>query len=90
MKLLEYQAPFALNALRMVLPHTPALRPIQEYGTCATADEFFEFHPQLGQKKILRLFYSPDLFMAPHAKYEFVEPDLTGFPKPRQARPPQK
>jgi hypothetical protein len=24
---------------------------IQEHGPAATADEFFEFHPQLGQKK---------------------------------------
>ena len=57
---------------------------IQEYGTSATADEFFETHPQLSQKKILRLFYSPELFMAPHAKYEFVEPDLTSLPKARK------
>jgi hypothetical protein len=40
---------------------------IQVYGSCATADDFFDFHPQLGQKKILRLFYSPELFMSPAA-----------------------
>jgi hypothetical protein len=56
---------------------------IQIYGPRATADEFFDFHPQLSQKKILRLFYSPELFMSPKAKQEFMEPDLTGFPKPR-------
>ena len=60
---------------------------IQEYGQRATADEFFDLHPQLGQKKILRLFYSPDLFMSPRAKREFVEPDLTALPSksPRSA-----
>lgn len=58
---------------------------IQVYGQRATADEFFDFHPQLGQKKILRLFYSPELFMSPEAKREFVEPDLTPLPKPRNA-----
>jgi hypothetical protein len=46
-----------------------------------TADEFFDFHPQLGQKKILRLFYSPGLFMSEQAKYEFVLPDLTDLPR---------
>ena len=56
---------------------------IQIYGPRATADEFFDFHPQLSQKKILRLFYSPELFMSPKAKQEFVVPDLTAFPKPR-------
>ena len=40
---------------------------IQEYGQRATADEFFDFHPQLNQKKILRLFYSAELFMSPRA-----------------------
>jgi hypothetical protein len=55
---------------------------IQVYGPKETADEFFDFHPQLGQKKILRLFYSPALFMSPGAKAEFVKPDLTALPKP--------
>ena len=58
---------------------------IQVHGQRATADEFFDFHPQLGQKKILRLFYSPELFMSSEAKRKFVEPDLTGLPKPRKA-----
>jgi hypothetical protein len=53
---------------------------MQVHGPKDTADEFFDFHPQLGQKKILRLFYSPELFMSPRAKVEFVEPDLTGLP----------
>jgi len=59
---------------------------IQEYGERATANEFFDFHPQLGQKKILRLFYSPELFMSARAKHEFVEPDLTMLPRLRNTR----
>jgi hypothetical protein len=55
------------------------------YGPLATADEFFEFHPQLGQKKILRLFYSPEMFMSPRAKQEFLAPDLTPLPNARQS-----
>jgi hypothetical protein len=44
------------------------------------ADEFVDFHPQLREKKVLRLFYSPELFMSLRAKYEFVEPDLAPLP----------
>lgn len=55
----------------------------QIYGQRATADEFVDFHPQLGQKKILRLFYSPELFMSLRAKHEFAEPDLTSLPRKR-------
>lgn len=54
---------------------------IQEYGPRETADDFFDFHPQLSQKKILRLFYSVEVFMSPRAKQEFVEPDLTHLPR---------
>jgi hypothetical protein len=61
---------------------------IQEYGPRASADEFFDFHPQLGQKKILRLFYSVDLFMSPLARREFVPPDLTDLPRKRHATGP--
>jgi hypothetical protein len=57
---------------------------VQEYGSRATADEFFESHPQLSQKKIHRLFYSADLLMSARAKAEFVEPDLTALPKARK------
>jgi len=67
---------FWLHLLQMTL---------QEYGRRATADDFFDFHPQLGEKKIHRLFYSADLFMTERAKREFVEPDLTSLPKARGA-----
>ena len=53
---------------------------VQQYGQFPTADAFFDFHPQLSQKKIHRLFYSPDLFKSPEAKCEFLEPDLTDLP----------
>jgi len=39
----------------------------------------------LSQKKVLRLFYPRDLFMSPKAKAEFVEPDLTTFPRSSQS-----
>jgi len=51
-----------------------------EYGPTETADSFYELNPQLSQKKVLRLFYSRDLFMSPRAKTEFVEPDLAPLP----------
>jgi hypothetical protein len=36
-----------------------------EYGPAATADSFYEQNPQLTQKKVLRLFYSREVFMSP-------------------------
>ena len=54
---------------------------VEQYGQLATADEFFDFHPELSQKKNHRLFYSPALFMSSLAKREFVEPDLTHLPR---------
>jgi hypothetical protein len=53
---------------------------VQQYGALPTSDEFFDFHPQLSQKKNHRLFYSPALFTSPVAKSQFVEPDLTRLP----------
>jgi hypothetical protein len=59
---------------------------LQEYGPEETADAFYEAHPELSQKKILRLFYSKGLFMSPRAKTEFVEPDLAPLTRsPRSA-----
>lgn len=59
-----------------------------EYGPAATADAFFENSPHLSQKKSLRYFYSPELFMSPRAKAEFVPPDLTAFPQSRKVFTP--
>lgn len=58
-----------------------------EYGPAKTADEFYEQHPELSQKKNLRLFYSQELMMSPRAKGEFVEPDLAPFPISRKKTP---
>ncbi|HVU39263.1 MAG TPA: hypothetical protein VHC95_13090 [Opitutales bacterium] len=58
-----------------------------EYGPAETADAFFEQSPHLSQKKALRFFYSPELFLSPQAKGEFVAPDLTAFPQSRKAPP---
>jgi len=60
---------------------------MEQYGAPPTADEFFDFHPQLSQKKNHRLFYSPGLFMSPRAKAGFVPPDLAPLPKPVRAAP---
>jgi hypothetical protein len=57
---------------------------IAEYGQASSADEFLDSQPQLGQKKILRLFYSKARFMSAEAKERFMEPDLA--PLPRKAR----
>ena len=59
-----------------------------EYGPAETSDAFYQQSPQLSQKKILRLFYSRDVFMSPRAKTEFLEPDLA--PLPRSRKPPQR
>lgn len=57
-----------------------------EYGLASTADEFFELHPQLAEKKVLRLFYSRERMMSAEAKARFVEPDLAPLPVPRGNR----
>ncbi len=57
-----------------------------EYGPAENADAFFERSPQLSEKKVLRLFYSRELFMSPKAKFEFLEPDLA--PLPRSTKSP--
>ncbi len=59
-----------------------------EYGPAETADAFYESCPQLSQKKVLRLFYSRELFMSPRAKIEFLEPDLTPLPRSQRNPPP--
>jgi RimJ/RimL family protein N-acetyltransferase len=50
------------------------------HGAKDSADEFYDFHSQLSEKKALRLFYSPEHFMSPMAKVQFLEPDLTPLP----------
>ncbi len=57
---------------------------LQEYGPSETADKFYEQNPQLSEKKVLRLFYSRELFMSPQAKAEFVDPDLAPLPRSKK------
>lgn len=57
-----------------------------EYGPAPSADEFFEQHPQLAEKKVLRLFYSRERMMSAEAKARFVEPDLAPLPVPRTSK----
>jgi hypothetical protein len=46
-----------------------------------SADGFYDKHPQLATKHILRFFYSPERRMNPRTKTEFLEPDLTALPR---------
>lgn len=56
---------------------------LSEYGPATDADAFVEAHPELLEKKSLRLFYSRDRIMSAEAKARFVEPDLAPLPVPR-------
>jgi hypothetical protein len=58
---------------------------LREYGPAEDADAFVEQHPELLEKKTLRLFYSRERFMSPDAKVSFVEPDLAPLPRSRRA-----
>ena len=53
---------------------------LAEYDPAENALSFFEQHPELSQRKTLRLFYSRDRIMSWQAKAEFVEPDLAPLP----------
>ena len=57
---------------------------MREYGPAEDADAFIDLHPELSEKKTLRLFYSRGRFMSPEAKVSFVEPDLAPLPRSRQ------
>jgi len=59
-----------------------------EYGPAESADAFYQRSPQLSETKVLRLFYSAELFMSPRAKAEFVEPDLAPLPRSRKVPSP--
>jgi transketolase len=58
-----------------------------EYGPAENADAFFEQNPHLSQKNALRFYYTRERFVSEHAKATFVEPDITPFPKSRNAPP---
>jgi hypothetical protein len=59
-----------------------------EYGPAESAEAFYEQSPQLQQKKILRFFYTKDLFTSWQAKKEFVEPDIIPLPQSKRPAPP--
>jgi hypothetical protein len=56
-----------------------------QYGAAASADEFFEAHPQLWQMKVLRFFYSRECLMSAEAKAGFVSPDISELPVAKNA-----
>ncbi len=65
---------------------------MQAYGgvmPTPDADTFCDTHPQLLQKHVLRLFYSPQQRMRPDAKFCFVEPDLAPLPRIAETFAPQ-
>lgn len=46
-----------------------------------SADAFYDMHPQLHSKHVLRFFYTPQRRIEPEAKTTFVEPDLAPLPR---------
>lgn len=56
-----------------------------EYGPADTADGFCDAHPELLEKKALRLFYSRERFLSAEAKATFVEPDLAPLPRSQRS-----
>lgn len=59
---------------------------MQAYGELyptPDAETFCQTHPQILNKHVLRLFYSPERRGHPDAKTRFVEPDLTALPEVR-------
>jgi hypothetical protein len=59
-----------------------------EYGPAESAEAFYEQSPQLQQKKILRFFYTKELFTSWQAKKEFVDPDIIPLPQSKKQSPP--
>jgi hypothetical protein len=56
---------------------------LRQFGPTATADEFYESHPELWQAKVLRFFYSADRLLSAQAKAAFIEPDILQLPVAR-------
>jgi hypothetical protein len=56
---------------------------MQAYGKAmptADSEAFYQMHPQLMHRHVLRFFYSPEQRLHPDAKRTFVPPDLTDLP----------
>lgn len=58
---------------------------LHEFGPAASADEFFNSHPQLWQAKVLRFFFSADRLLSAEAKATFIEPDILPLPQARKS-----
>ncbi len=56
-----------------------------EQGPAATSDEFVDKQPHLLCSTLLRLFYSRSIWTEQDCKAQFVEPDLTPLPRPRES-----
>ena len=54
---------------------------VKEHGPAASSNAFFDDHPELHKKQVLRLFYSRGRMMSAEAKATFVEPDLAPLPR---------
>jgi len=54
---------------------------LRQFGPAASADDFFQSHPQLWQAKVLRFFYSPDRLLSANAKAAFIDPDILPLPQ---------
>jgi hypothetical protein len=50
------------------------------YGPASDPEEFFQQHPHLLSKVMLRLFYSRPRIMSSEARFGWVEPDLAPLP----------
>lgn len=60
---------------------------LMEYGPAESSLAFLEAHPELSQRKTLRLFYSHGRLTSAQAKAEFIEPDLAPLPVSRRGNP---
>ena len=56
---------------------------MQTHGAGQSLEEFFEQHPFLLCRTLLRLYYSKDRIMSAEARARWVEPDLAPLPAPR-------
>ena len=55
---------------------------LQQFGQAESANDFLDAQSQLGQKRVILLFYSRDRIMSAEAKASFIPPDLAPLPKP--------
>jgi hypothetical protein len=58
-----------------------------EYGPADDAERFYEQHPELWGKQVLRFYYTRERFMSAEGKAEFLEPDITPLPQSKKAPP---